>query len=367
MSDSTPVPMTDYNHLSILESIQDAVIVSDLTGKIVFINKAVGHLLGYSSADLLTHQIDILIPAAVAPEEREVVERIMTGEPVVEYETQRIHKNATLLNTSVSIAGLMDKNGALAGFTWILRDLTAQKSENLALTDSINRLEVMNKELDQFAYMASHDLQEQLRNITNYVGLLDKYAKTSTDEEFIYFMSVLAQSSARMTNIIGELLTFSRIGKNRRIEQVDCGKIFRDLLLTMDLGSQEAQASIAVGPMPVIDGDAAELKLVFQHLLRNALMYKKASIIPDISVSCENNQTDWTFSIQDNGIGIKEKYFDKIFPAFSRLHAEEDYPGAGLGLAICKKVISLYKGQLWVTSTPDIGSIFYVKIPQNVS
>lgn len=367
MPQTIPDRNVPYTHLSILESIQDAVIVQDLTGKIVFINHAVRTLLGYEPKDLLNKAIHSLIPPLVADAEKQVEKRIIAGEQVDSYETKRIHRNQSVLNLSVRLSSVRSTDDVLIGITTILRDVPEQMSQLSVLTEQISLLEGVNKELDQFAYMASHDLQEPLRNITNYVSLLDKYTKTSTDKEFIYFLSVIDQSSARMTALIRDLLTFSRIGKARRIEKIDCGDLIQALLITMNTAIQATQATIHVDWMPVIDGDAEELKQVFYQLISNALTFKKETIPPDLSIHCENKPAAWQFSIQDNGIGIQEVYYKKIFLAFQRLHAEEDYAGTGLGLAICQKIIKLNKGMLWVNSSPGVGSEFYFTLPKNVA
>ena len=361
-----PIPITpfSYTHVSILESIRDAVMVQDLTGKIVFTNQAVKTLLGYDSEDLLNKNSQILIPAIVDAAEKQIEKRILGGDQVGDYETSRIHKNGSLFMALVSVSSVRSSDGRIIGITTILRPLMGQQT---TLLEQISHLESVNKELDQFAYLASHDLQEPLRNITNFVSLLGNYAKTSTDPEFIYFLSVIDQSSARMTILIRDLLTYSRIGKNRRIEKVDCGKVIQALLITMAAVIAATQATIQVESMPVIDGDAIEIRQVFYQLITNGLTYKNAIMPPELSIQCAAKPTEWQFSIQDNGIGLEEVYFKKIFLPFQRLHAEEDYAGTGLGLAICQKIIRLNKGMIWVNSRPGLGSEFCFTLPKNAA
>ena len=352
--------MTDvlYAHAAILESIPDAVLVSDLTGTIVFANAAVTHLLGYRPDELPGTPIARLLPDfadnAAAP---------FTAGQVTAYATKRIHKNAARLDTSVRLANLTDAAGRVIGRTAVLHDVTAQKNTADARDAYVSRLETSNKALDQFAYVASHDLEEQLRNITNYVGLLDRYTEANTDEEVDFFLSVIAQSAARLTTLIRELLLYSRIGKNRVVEPVDCTILVNELLADLAAVIKERGAVIQVDALPVINASAAELKQVFSLLIDNALTYARKGIVPAIQIRCAVENTDWLFSVSDNGIGINENRLTKIFLPLQRLHAQEDYAGTGMGLAIGKKIIESAKGKIWATSIPGRGSVFYFTLP----
>ena len=356
--------MTDvlYAPAAILESIPDAVLVSDLTGTIVFANAAVTNLLGYRPDELPGTPIARLLPALPDFADNEAESPLAAG-PVTVYLTKRIHKNAARLDTSVRVADLTDAAGQVIGRTAVLHDVTVQKNTADALDAYVSRLETSNKALDQFAYVASHDLEEQLRNITNYVGLLDKYTDANTDEEVDFFLSVITQSAARLTTLIRELLMYSRIGKNRVVESVNCTELLNELLAELAGVIDERGAVIQVDALPVVNASTAELKQVFSLLIDNALTYTRKGIAPDIRIRCAVENTDWLFSVSDKGIGIDENRLTKIFLPLQRLHAEADYAGTGMGLAICKKIIELSNGKIWASSVPGAGSVFYFTLP----
>ncbi len=356
--------MTDvlYAPAAILEAIPDAVLVSDLTGTIVFANAAVTHLLGYRPDELPGTPIARLLPDLPDFADNETAPPLTTG-PVTAYATKRIHRNTTQLETSVRVAVMTDAAGRVIGRTTVLHDVTAQKNTADARDAYVSRLETSNKALDQFAYVASHDLEEQLRNITNYVGLLDKYTDANTDEEVIFFLSVITQSAARLTTLIRELLVYSRIGKNRVVEPVNCTELLNELLADLAAVIDERGAVIQVDALPVVNASAAELKQVFSLLIDNALTYTRKGIAPVIRIRCSLENMDWLFSVSDNGIGIDESRLTKIFLPLQRLHAEADYAGTGMGLAICKKIIELTKGKIWASSKPGTGSVFYFTLP----
>ena len=358
--------MTDvlYAHAAILESIPDAVLVSDLTGTIVFANAAVTPLLGYRPDELLDTPIARLLPALPDFAENEA-QTPPTAGPVTACVTKRIHKNAARLDTSVRVANLTDATGHIIGRTIILHDVTAQQNTADARDAYVSRLETSNKALDQFAYVASHDLEEQLRNITNYVGLLDRYTDANTDAEVGFFLSVITQSAARLTTLIRELLLYSRIGKNRVVEPVNCTVLVNELVADLAAVIAERRATIQVGALPVVSADAAELKQVFSLLIDNALTYTRKGVAPAIQIQGALENTDWLFSVSDTGIGIDENRLTKIFLPLQRLHTEADYAGTGMGLAICKKIIELSNGKIWASSVPGAGSVFYFTLPTN--
>jgi light-regulated signal transduction histidine kinase (bacteriophytochrome) len=218
--------------------------------------------------------------------------------------------------------------------------------------------------LEQFAYVASHDLQEPLRNITNYVGLLEFRAQDSWDEESKQYFSVIEKSAERMKILIRELLNFSRIGRNRMLEKVDCNKVIKDVLSDMDFALRESNAVVKVSSLPEIDGNVIEMKQLFQNFISNGIKFKKNEVPPEIQIQCTDKNEKWEFAIRDNGIGIREDYLKKIFLIFQRLHSDEEYPGTGIGLATCNKIVALNNGEIWVESTLNVGSTFYFTFPK---
>ena len=270
--------------------------------------------------------------------------------------------NISTINSLVAVIGILVTMYA------VLKSKEKEKKvkeQNEELKKYTMELKNSNFDLEQYAYVASHDLQEPLRNITNYSSLLGKRIENEKDKETSHFLNAIVKSAQKMKALIQNILLFSLIGKDRIIEKVDCRKVLNEVLDDMEVSIRENQAKITMGNLPVVDGNQMEIKRVFQNLISNAIKFKKKNTASEIQIHCEDKSTEWEFSVTDNGIGIAEEYFNKLFKVFQRLHSEDEYPGTGIGLAICKKIINLYNGKIWVTSKPNIGSTFYFTIPKN--
>lgn len=229
------------------------------------------------------------------------------------------------------------------------------------------KLERSNQELEQFAYVASHDLQEPLRTISNFVELLEKkYPKNGDDDSYRYFQFIL-KATSRMQNLIKDLLEISRVGRNVQFTQVDCNKVILDLMAEMEISIKENNAAIHFSDLPVLIASEIELKRVFQNLISNALKFKNKETAPSITIRAQENENEFIFMIEDNGIGIKAEHTNKIFNIFQRLHSHTEYPGTGIGLATCKKIVSLHNGRLWVESTFGVGTTFYFTISKHIT
>lgn len=231
------------------------------------------------------------------------------------------------------------------------------------LEQTKNELEQKNKELSQFAYMASHDLREPLRTISGFSKLLQDRYQGKLDDKANTLLSFISEATGRMRNLITDLLDYSSIGQGKEMTAVDCQNLVD--VIQQDLQSliNDTNTTINVGELPKVQGFQTELRLLFQNLISNGIKFSKPGIAPEITISAEEGD-GWTFTVQDNGIGIAEEHKDKIFNAFQRLHTRTEYEGTGIGLAHCKKIIDLHKGKLWVTSTPGEGSIFSFRIPK---
>jgi light-regulated signal transduction histidine kinase (bacteriophytochrome) len=223
-------------------------------------------------------------------------------------------------------------------------------------------LEIKNKEMEQFAYIASHDLQEPLRTTSSFVKLLQKQYQGKFDEKADKYFAFISDASDRMKILVKNLLDFSQIGNKKELEKVDCNNILHNVLSDLGIAISESGADIKYDPLPVIYGYATELKQLFQNLITNAIKFRKKETPLTIHISVQKKECYWQFACKDNGIGIEEKDCEKIFIIFQRLHTQTEYEGSGIGLSHCKKIVELHKGKIWVESKPGEGSTFYFTI-----
>jgi signal transduction histidine kinase len=223
-----------------------------------------------------------------------------------------------------------------------------------------------NLELEQFAYIASHDLQEPLRTISNYVGLFKKqFGENKFDKNASQYLNYILGATERMQTLIIDLLSYSRIGHYHNIDQVDCNEVMKEILKDFDALIKMSNAKITIDKLPVIEGHYSEIKSLFQNVLSNAIKFRKKDVKPVIKIYAEERKSEWLFAIKDNGIGINEAYHDKLFKIFQRLHSQSEYSGTGIGLAQCKKIVEIHGGRIWVDSVPGMGSTFYFTIQKS--
>lgn len=225
-------------------------------------------------------------------------------------------------------------------------------------------LERKNKELEQFAYVASHDLQEPLRTTTGFVEALRKQYRGMLDEHADRYLDYIAQSSDRMKTLIKDLLDYSRIGREKQFVKVDCNVVLTEVLADLDSVIRESKAIIKADELPVISAYPTEFKLLFQNLITNAIKFRRPGVSPMVGISARSENGHWKFAVHDNGIGIDPGHQDRIFIIFQRLHNRSDYEGSGIGLAHCKKIVELHGGTIWVESSPGKGSTFYFTIAE---
>ncbi len=226
------------------------------------------------------------------------------------------------------------------------------------LRDQNALLTSQNKELRQYTYITSHDLQEPLRTLVSFSDLLQKKYGDTLDEKGKRYIQFISQASNRMKELVKVLMDYSRVGQESKLVQVDCNETINDVLNDLSLIIQETKATISVEQLPIINAYSVELRQLFQNLISNALKFKIKDTVPVIHVSVVEQPNEWLFSVKDNGIGIEEKDIDILFQVFKRLHSRADYQGTGIGLALCKKITELHGGKIWVESTPNKGSIF---------
>jgi signal transduction histidine kinase len=261
------------------------------------------------------------------------------------------------------------KNGKVVKVYGNLVNITEQKIAELELIKTEKRaaeLAIVNKELEQFSYLASHDLQEPLRTVTNYMKVFEEdYYGLLDDTARKYLLSVKT-ATERMRILIKSLLDFSQLGRNRSCVYVDCKKIINKVISNLDNIINASDAIIDIDEMPKLNLYEIEMHELFQNLITNAIKFQKKGNQPKIKIRAEEINNTWKFSISDNGIGIAPIYFERIFDVFQRLHTNEEYEGTGIGLANCKKIVEFHQGEIWVESTLGQGTSFYFTI-QNLT
>jgi signal transduction histidine kinase/ligand-binding sensor domain-containing protein len=234
--------------------------------------------------------------------------------------------------------------------------------------DQVNKdLARKNIELEQFVYIASHDLREPLRTTASFVELFQQQYKGRLDEKADTYLSYITQSADRMKTLINDLLDYSRIGNHKDAERVDCSAILQEVQADLATAISEAGATITADPMPEINAYRTNLKQLFQNLLINAIKFRKKDTAPVIHIGAERKNGNWQFAFTDNGIGVAEKHKEKIFVIFQRLHTRKEYEGSGIGLAFCKKIVELHNGDIWLESELGKGCTFYFTIQNDIS
>ncbi|MGE5430296.1 MAG: PAS domain S-box protein [Syntrophomonadaceae bacterium] len=258
---------------------------------------------------------------------------------------------------------VINEAGRLEEILGAVLDITERKKAEEELRLTLTELERSNKDLEQFAYVASHDLQEPLRMVSNFTQLFARRYRTKLDSNADEFIEFIIEGAMRMQHLIRDLLLYSRLSARARcFEPVDFRAVMEKVISNLKLYIEESQATVSFGSLPVIAADSTQIEQLFSNLIINAIKFHNHEK-PVIKVNCSFQNKDWVFSVQDNGIGIESDYHDRIFIIFQRLHERSEYPGTGIGLAICKKVVEHHGGRIWVDSEHGKGSTFYFTIP----
>ena len=240
---------------------------------------------------------------------------------------------------------------------------TTELSQATAQLQLLNQeLQRSNQELEQFAYVASHDLQEPLRAVTGYTQLLMSEYGDRFDETAHSYAEFIIDGAKRMQHLIQDLLTYSRVGtRGKEFAPTDCNKVVQEAMQNLQVAIAQSNAEIIIEPLPILQADRSQLVQLFQNLIGNAIKFCQQDR-PLIQIRATQRETDFLFQVKDNGIGIKPQYLERIFEVFKRLHTRREYPGTGIGLAICKKIVLRHGGQIWAESTPNLGTTFFFTI-----
>jgi signal transduction histidine kinase len=263
------------------------------------------------------------------------------------------------INSRLAVEKILQEQNIL-----LQKEISERQRAELALQKTNQELARSNAELEQFASIASHDLQAPLATIANYAQLLEERDKDNLDAKAHQFIHKIVKGSSRMQKLIDDLLEYSRVSsRGQKFEVCDCNRILEEVMANLQGVIHKNKASLSYSLMPVVMGDNSQLVQLFQNLISNAIKYH-GDEPPVIEITSLNQNEYWLFAVRDNGIGIDSKYFSRIFQIFQRLHTQEAYSGTGIGLAICQKILARHGGKIWVESELGQGATFYFTLPQ---
>ncbi len=338
----------------------------DLSGRFMKVNRRLCEILGYGEQELIGRPVKEISH----PEDRNLTDsqrmRVRSGEkPSVRFEKRYIRKSGAIVWVDLSVALACDASGVPQYEIALFDDITERKKAEAALREAHEELKRSNAELEQFAYVASHDLQEPLRMVSSYTQLLMRRYGDKLDGDAKDFTAFIVDGATRMKQLIEDLLAYSRVGtRDKNFKPVDAESSLKRALTNLRAAIQDSGATVTQDKLPTIPCDEVQLAQLFQNLIGNALKFRKPDVAPAVHVGAAEQGAEWEFMVRDNGIGIEPQYFERIFMVFQRLHDKGEYPGTGIGLAIVKKVVERHGGRIWVQSQPGAGTTFHFTMPK---
>jgi len=338
----------------------------DLSGRFMKVNRRLCEILGYGEQELIGRPVKEISH----PEDRNLTDsqrmRVRSGEkPSVRFEKRYIRKSGAIVWVDLSVALACDASGVPQYEIALFDDITERKKAEAALREAHEELKRSNAELEQFAYVASHDLQEPLRMVSSYTQLLMRRYGDKLDGDAKDFTAFIVDGATRMKQLIEDLLAYSRVGtRDKNFKPVDAESSLKRALTNLRAAIQDSGATVTQDKLPTIHCDEVQLAQLFQNLIGNALKFRRPDVAPAVHVGAADQGAEWEFMVRDNGIGIEPQYFERIFMVFQRLHDKGEYPGTGIGLAIVKKVVERHGGRIWVQSQPGAGTTFHFTMPK---
>lgn len=352
-----PAP-TDALFRAVVESAPNGVVMVDAAGVIVLVNRETERLFGYSREELVGTSIDTLVPVRFRQQHPQERDRFF-GNPHSRAmgagrDLYGVRKDGTEIPVEIGLNPIATEGGLFVLASVV--DISARKHAEEELRQS-------NEELERFAYVASHDLQEPLRTVASYLQLLERRYRDHLDDDAREFIDFAVAGARRMEQLIKDLLAFSRVGtQGGDMVPVDTTDILRECLHSLRAAIEESSATVADENLPRVIADRSQLQQLFTNLIGNALKFR-GDAPPRVEITAERDGRFWRISIADNGIGIDPEYFERIFVIFQRLHSREAYPGTGVGLAICRKIVDRHGGRIWLESAPGQGATFRFTLP----
>jgi PAS domain S-box-containing protein len=349
-----------------VEASPTGLIMSNSSGHIVLVNVEAEKLFGYERRELLGASVESLIPERyrnrhvadrnhflAAPKRR----RMGGGRDLY-----GIKKDGSEFPVEIGLSPVQTSNDVMVLSSIV--DITERKRDEENLHARTEELARSNRDLEQFAYVASHDLQEPLRAVSGCVQLLQKRYEGQLDARADEFISHTVSGVERMQKLIEDLLTFSRVGRlEDAVRATDCNDVIASTRANLAAAIRESGAELIHGELPVIDAIPSEMTMLFQNLVGNAIKFRRKDVATKVAVTAQREDGEWRFSVKDNGIGIEEQYFVRVFDIFQRLHTRVEYPGTGIGLPLCKRIVEKHGGRIWLESEPGIGTEIFFTLP----
>jgi len=331
----------------------------DTDGTVIRVNHTECDLLGFTAAEMIGQPIwKFLVADDQTASRQRIARKMWAPEPIPPSEREFVRRDGVVLTLEVYENRILDHAARVVGIRTTMLDITQRKHSEEALAQRTAELMRSNAELEQFAYVASHDLQEPLRMVSSYTQLLARRYQGTLGSDADEFIAFAVDGAKRMQALINDLLVYSRVGTHAgKFQAASSERALGSALANLRAAIEESGAVIHRGPLPVVFADPLQLSQLLQNLIGNAIKYRDGAP-PEINVACEDAPREWRFSVRDNGIGIDPKYAVRIFQVFQRLHNKKDYPGTGIGLAICKKIAERHGGRIWVESLPGQGATF---------
>jgi two-component system CheB/CheR fusion protein len=345
---------------AVVNSTSDAVFTKTLECQITSWNSGAERMYGWSPAEVIGRNVAILVPPELNGQPEEIVARLRRGEEVLGMETTRVRKDGTRLDVSLTCSVVRDQSGEFISV--IARDISENKRAERELKRANDALQHTNEDLQQLAYATSHDLQEPLRMISNYAQLLSRQVGETLDEKSRSFLVNVLNGATRLGALLRALQEYWSIDhRGLELMTVDANPVLDQAIRNLKMAIDESGAEITRDPLPILFLHETPLLQLLQNLLENALKYRKEGVPPRIHVGARRAEGMWEISIADNGVGVPEKHLDHIFHPFRRLHGEQ-FPGVGMGLAICARIVAFFGGRIWVEPNAD-GATFKFSFP----
>jgi len=347
----------------ILATMVDGILTGGLDWKVTDCNKAVLRMSQRSKEEVIGKPfLDLLAPESRSQILETVPELMERGN--IRTDGLWLKKNGETIDVEANVSLIEDAAGQPTAFLAVARDVTGRKQMEQQLDSTLADLQRSNAELEQFAYSASHDLKEPLRMITSYTQIIEEDYKGKLDADADQYIAFTVEGAKRMQTLIDDLLAYSRVGtRGEPFIPTSMNSALSKAIANLEVAIEESHAVVTHDQLPTVLGDESQLIQLFQNLLGNAIKFR-GDDAPVIHVGVEETKDGWVFSVRDNGIGIDMKNAERIFTVFQRLHARDEYPGTGIGLAVVKKIVERHGGRIRVESAPESGSTFYFTLPR---